>query len=100
MLLNQVVATNAHYEPSIQLQELNTATKKVVEQCSVCMVEALDYLKKKYGVCLDAGGSGNKLKDIWKKIRFGGEDDRIRIMREKIRDAVHRLSLLRMLVLE
>lgn len=100
MLLNQVVATNAYYEPSSQLHELNIATKTVVNQCSIHIRETLDYLRKRYGVCLDAGGSGNKIKDIWKKIRFAGEDDKIQLLQERVRDAVRRLSLLRTLILE
>ncbi|MAD87605.1 MAG: hypothetical protein CL912_31995 [Deltaproteobacteria bacterium] len=56
-------------DTSIELNALSCTTRRVVEQCKECMVSFLRKLKS-YNRSLREGGSGDRIRDTGKKIKW------------------------------
>ncbi|KAL6411861.1 hypothetical protein AUP68_04240 [Ilyonectria robusta] len=94
-ILMQVVATYQQHESSPYLDGLDKAAKSVIDQCGSLIQDTLEHVHPKYYDSLRVGGSGKKVKDIYRKVEWmTRETDRLRHVREKLQDGVQRLSLL------
>ncbi|KAM3534343.1 hypothetical protein MY4038_002441 [Beauveria bassiana] len=94
-VLMQVVATYQQHELGTPLHVLDSVTKSVVDQFTTLIQDALDHLQSRYGSNLTKEGSGNKAKDIYKKVEWSvREKDRLRILHEKLQVGMERLNLL------
>lgn len=74
--LLEVVALAEGFERSVELNALSHTTRTVAEQCRACIEGFLEKVKK-YELSLRDGGSGNRLKDGWRKVGwalYGKED--------------------------
>ena len=95
------MATYEQYESSAYLDGLSDVAKNVVEQCFGHIKDALEHFRRRYGTSLTPGGSGNRIKDVFKKVEWATkEHDRIKILRGRLRDGISRLSLIGNLVAE
>lgn len=95
----QVIATYEQHEASPYLHDLNVASRDVVEQCSHHMMDVYKHFTERYGNTLDPGGSGNKFRDICKKVQWStSEGERIACLKDRLRDGITRLNLLGNLV--
>ncbi|KAJ4289909.1 hypothetical protein N0V88_006704 [Collariella sp. IMI 366227] len=90
----KVVATYSQHEFTLYLEELDTATLVVVNECGDLIQEALDRWHK-YHEALSSEGSGNGLKSIVKKIEWSLRDQkRMKELQKKLDQGVQRLTLL------
>ncbi|KID65919.1 hypothetical protein MAN_05578, partial [Metarhizium hybridum] len=90
-----VVATYQQHELSPCLQVLDDVSKSVVDECASLIQDTLQHLRSRYRGSLGAEGSGNKIRDIVKRIEWSvRETQRLEKLREKLREGVQRLSLL------
>lgn len=93
--LPQVVETFERHESSTYLADLDRTSKSVVNQTASLIQDALDHFQSRYKNSLHPGGSGKKLKDVYKKLEWSTrERERIRCLREKLQESVQRLQLL------
>lgn len=93
--ISQVVATYQQHEPSPYLNGLDSVAKSIIDQCGSLIQDTLEHVHPKYHDSLRVGGSGKKVKDIYRKVEWmTRETDRLRHVREKLQDGVQRLSLL------
>ncbi|KAJ2985684.1 hypothetical protein NUW58_g5402 [Xylaria curta] len=100
-ILMQVVATYEQHESSPYLEGLDNVSKCVVNQCTSDIQDAFDYFQSRYQNSLHPGGSGKKIKDVFKKVEWATrEKDRLRCLREKLKEGIQRLSLLTSLAAE
>lgn len=98
-VLPQVIETYQERESSPYLEGLNHVSKSVVDQTASLIQDALNHFQSRYKNSLLPGGSGKKLKDVYKKVEWSTrEKERIRGLREKLQESVQRLSLLTSLV--
>ena len=89
------MATYQQHELGTPLHVLDSVTKLVVDQFTTLIQDALDHLQSRYGSSLKKEGSGNKAKDIYKKVEWCmREKDRLRILHEKLQVGMERLNLL------
>jgi hypothetical protein len=65
----------------------------VVEDCAVTIKEALDHLAG-YGFSLRPGGSGNRVKDAFKEVRWLGEKEHLGELLDKLRTGTERITML------
>ncbi|KAK3349545.1 hypothetical protein B0T25DRAFT_482206 [Lasiosphaeria hispida] len=94
-VLMHVVATYEQHEFSLSLESLARTTKTVVDECGSLIKQALDRLASKYNEALQPGGSGNKLKDGYRKVEWlVKEEDRLHELRGKLGKNTERLSVL------
>lgn len=94
-VLTQVVATFAQFEKSPSLDNLEHVTKCIIDECGALIGEVLLRLREKYGESLQPGGSGSRVRDVYKKVEFSvRERERIQLLQETLNKAVTRLSLL------
>lgn len=64
-------------------------------RCTVLVRDMLSHLQTRYGNSLSTLGSGKRIKDIFKCIEWRAkETERIRQLRESLREGVQRLTLL------
>ncbi|KAJ3534678.1 hypothetical protein NM208_g7444 [Fusarium decemcellulare] len=99
-ILMQVVGTYEKYESSPYLEGLDHASKSVVNQTASLIQSTLDHFQSRYQNSLHPGGSGRRLKDIYKRVEWSTrEKERTRCLREKLRESVQRLTLLTSLVM-
>ncbi|KAK8929294.1 hypothetical protein VCV18_001956 [Metarhizium anisopliae] len=90
-----VVATYQQHEVSPCLQVLDDVSKSVVDECASLIQDTLQHLRSRYGGSLGAEGSGNKIRDIVKRIEWSvRETQRLEKLRGKLHEGVQRLSLL------
>jgi hypothetical protein len=89
------VATYQEREYSIYLTGLDNTTKAVVQECAGLIEEALQQFGARYESSLQPGGSGNKLRDAYKKVEWSvRERERLHDLREKLRKNTERLTML------
>jgi hypothetical protein len=94
-VLMRVIATYEQFERSHWLDSLGHVTKAIVDECGSLIGEVLRKLREKYGDSLQPGGSGNRVKDVYKKLEFSvRERDRIQLLQGSLNKAISRLSLL------
>ncbi|RSM18958.1 hypothetical protein CDV31_002281 [Fusarium ambrosium] len=94
-ILMQVVATYEKHESSTYLTGLDQASKSVVDQTASLIQDNLDHFQSRYKNSLQPGGSGKKWKDVYKKLEWSTrERERVRCLREKLRESAQRLQLL------
>lgn len=80
---------------SIYLQDLDHASKSIVEQCTTLIQDTLNRLDLRYGDSLSVNGSGKKIKDKFKQIKWSlSEKERLQNLRERLQEGVQRLTLL------
>ncbi|RTE71534.1 hypothetical protein BHE90_014055 [Fusarium euwallaceae] len=90
-----VIATYEKHELNPYLEGLDAVSKSVVDQTTSLIQDALNHLQSRYRNSLHPEGSGNKLKDTYKKLEWSmRETERIRCLREKLQESMQRLSLL------
>ncbi|RSL55315.1 hypothetical protein CEP53_007124 [Fusarium sp. AF-6] len=94
-ILTQVVTTYEKHEPSPYLEGLDQTSKSVVDRTASLIQDALDHFQSRYKNSLHLGGSGKKLKDVYKKLEWSTrEKERIQCLREKLQESTQRLQLL------
>ncbi|OIW29088.1 hypothetical protein CONLIGDRAFT_633272 [Coniochaeta ligniaria NRRL 30616] len=94
-VLMQVIATYEQFEDSPSLESLRHVAKAVVDECGILIGEVLHELRERYGDSLQPGGSGNRVKDAYKKVEFSvRERDRVQLLQESLSKAIGRLGLL------
>jgi hypothetical protein len=94
-VLMQVIATFEQFENSPQLDSLGSVTRSIIDECSDIIGDVLCSLRDKYGDSLQPGGSGNKAKDVYRKLEFSlREKEKIQLLQDSLNRAVARLGLL------
>ncbi|KAM0440867.1 hypothetical protein ACHAPT_000169 [Fusarium lateritium] len=94
-ILMQVVETYESHESSHYLEGLDHASRCVVNQTASLIQDALDHFQSRYKNCLHPGGSGSKVKDVYKKLEWSTrEKGRTQCLREKLQESTQRLALL------
>ncbi|KAL1841536.1 hypothetical protein VTJ49DRAFT_6965 [Mycothermus thermophilus] len=94
-VLLQVVATYEQCGHSVYLNELDNATRAVVDECAGLIAGALEHFGGRYHVSLQPGGSESWLRDARKKVSwFLRERERVNELREKLNRNIQRLTLL------
>ncbi|KAI1164132.1 hypothetical protein F5B18DRAFT_651063 [Nemania serpens] len=68
-----VVVTYEQHEPSAYLEVLDRVSRSVVDQCASHIQDALNHFQSRYQNSLHRGGSGEKIKDVFKKSRMDQE---------------------------
>lgn len=82
-------------EYSADVNGLDNVTRSVVGECAGLVEEALEHFGTRYHDSLQEGGSGNKLRDAFKKIEYSfREKERVHELREKLREGTEKLTLL------
>jgi hypothetical protein len=81
------------FDSSEWLQNVDSLTKSIVGVCASNIQEALDRLAA-YNSSLRHGGSGNCLKDTFNKIKWLGEKGTIEELRDKLKTATERITML------
>jgi hypothetical protein len=77
------------------LDGLDNVAKSVADQCGSVLRDALDHFHARYNDSLCLGGSGKKIKDIYKKLEWSvREKDQLHSLRRRLQDGVQRLTLL------
>lgn len=67
----------------------------MVQKCTTLIHDTLDHLQARYGSSLTKGGSGNKARDVIKRVEWClREKDRIQALQNALREGVQRLALL------
>ncbi len=95
------MAAFQEHESSPFLSVLYSVSKSVVHECATSIQETLDRLQRRYHNSLEASGSGNKAKDIYKKLEWSlKEKDQLDGLREKLHKNAERLSLLVILAIK
>ncbi|KAJ2975276.1 hypothetical protein NQ176_g5608 [Zarea fungicola] len=90
-----VVATFQQHEFNPCIQVLDNVSKSVVQKCTTLIHDTLDHLQARYGSSLTKGGSGNKARDVIKRVEWClREKDRIQALQNALREGVQRLALL------
>lgn len=67
----------------------------MIDECSSLVGEVLLNVRVRYGESLQSGGSGNKIKDVYKRVEFSlREKEKLQLLQEKLNGGIGRLSLL------
>ncbi|KAK8030024.1 hypothetical protein PG993_011315 [Apiospora rasikravindrae] len=94
-ILVQIVAKNRQFESYPSVANLNIETRPIVNECATLIRNALDRWFPKYNQSLQPGGSGNSVKDAFRKIEWSlREKQGLRELQEKLRKNTERLALL------
>ena len=78
---------------------MRDTTKSVVDECAALIKKALNGWEK-YNESLQKGGSGNKLKDAYKKVQWLWEKEHLATLRESLQRNACRLNLLTSLAIK
>lgn len=90
----KVVATYQQHETPC-LQGLDAVSKTVVDNCTTLIQDALNHLQLYYGSSLTKEGSGNKARDILKRVEWCvREKTRLGALRAGLQQGTQRLTLL------
>ncbi|OIW29471.1 hypothetical protein CONLIGDRAFT_328831 [Coniochaeta ligniaria NRRL 30616] len=92
-ILVQLIAAFEMFDSSAWLSNIDTITRSVVADCAGMIKDALDHLAK-YDSSLRPGGSGNRVKDTFNKVKWLGEKQNIEELREKLRTGSERITML------
>jgi hypothetical protein len=92
-VLVQVIATYQIHDSSAWFDNIDDLTKASVDGCAATMREVLELLAK-YDCSLQAGGSGNSVKDAFKKIRWLGEKEKIAEFRQRLKTGTDKILIL------
>ncbi|KAM0327670.1 hypothetical protein ACHAQA_005963 [Verticillium albo-atrum] len=93
-VLIQVVATCGQHETCPLLAHLAQSTEQIANECGALIKTALDRLVPKYQDSLQQGGSTNKIKDAFKKVKWVWKDEQsfVEELQQKLRDNTEQLS--------
>ncbi|KAB5550919.1 hypothetical protein GE09DRAFT_154848 [Coniochaeta sp. 2T2.1] len=91
-LLLQLMAT-CEEDSSGLLQDIDNLTKSAITDCATTLREALDRFEK-YDISLRSGGSGNRLKDAFGKLKWLGEKENVERIQQKLRAGTERVNML------
>ncbi|KAL8366010.1 hypothetical protein RB595_004679 [Gaeumannomyces hyphopodioides] len=98
VLLHVIATYERREQASPSLLALERDIGLAVHECGGLIKAALDKLTGRYGDSLGHGGSGNKLKDAYKRIEFTlREKDDLASLRRKLSETTARISLLSVL---
>lgn len=93
-----MIAVHEQYDQSPALGSLAHVTQTVVAECGTLIKETLDRVVPRYHDSLQSGGSGQKLKDSYKKVKFwASETDRLAELQANLSKNTMRLSMLTVL---
>lgn len=81
------------FDSSIWLRDIDNLTKSVVVDCAVTIQETLNRLAR-YDTSLRPQGSGKRVKDIFIKIKWLEEKERLAEFREKLKTGTERITML------
>lgn len=89
------MATYQEHELTPDLHELDAASKKVVDNCTTLIQDALNHLQAYYGTSLTKEGSGNKARDLLKRVEWCvREKTRLGTLRAALQEGIQKLTLL------
>jgi hypothetical protein len=91
--LVQVITSYEICDSTAWLRNIDNITISAVDDCARTIQEALDLLAK-YDSSLRAGGSGNCVKDTFRKIQWLAEKEKIDEFRQKLKMGTERIMML------
>ncbi|KAK8112668.1 hypothetical protein PG984_013194 [Apiospora sp. TS-2023a] len=94
-ILGQVIEEQHEHGRHPSLANLDTQTRNVVNECATLMKDALDRWYPKYHQSLQPGGSGNPVKDAFRKVEWSvREKQGLKELQYGLRKNTERLALL------